>query len=282
MLTFSHQYNYQLNIISLPNSSVLIGKERLGRGEFGTVYRATSLSLGYVAIKEVDSEKDEKAQKIFIKELKQLSRSSHVRIIKFYGISLDSQKKTHYIVMEYANNGTLRDYLRSYELKWPEKILLASQIAEGMTDLHSIDIIPRDLHTLNILIHDKSVKISDFGLSKNLNSSATTSSKGFYGVMPFIDPRKLDVYSIGVLMWEISSNGQPPFGQSNDPYGLLIKLITGSREEPIAGTPNQYIDLYSECWDYEPNNRPSMEEIFRRLNSLILDSKYDETNLISF
>ncbi|CAG8702801.1 13910_t:CDS:2, partial [Racocetra fulgida] len=83
------------------------------RGGFGTVYRANSLSLGYVAIKEVDSERDEKAQKIF-----------------------------------------------------------------------------RNEHTLNILIHDGNIKISDFGLSKNLNSIAT-SSKGFYGVIPFIDPCKL-------------------------------------------------------------------------------------------
>ncbi|CAG8759246.1 12433_t:CDS:1, partial [Ambispora leptoticha] len=103
-------------------------------------------------------------------------------------------------------------------------------------------------HTLNILIHDKNVKISDFGLSKNLNSTVATSSKGFYGVIPFIDPRKLenpqypydkksDVYSIGVVMWEISSNGQPPFSQSscNNPLGLLLKITTGSREKPIAG-----------------------------------------------
>lgn len=99
----------------------LTGKEKLGRGGFGTVYRAVSQSLGYVAIKEIESETDEKAQKIFRDELKQLNRSSHIRIIKFYGISLDLKEKAHYLVMEYANNGTLRKYLQNNKLEWPKK-----------------------------------------------------------------------------------------------------------------------------------------------------------------
>ncbi|KAF0408743.1 kinase-like protein [Gigaspora margarita] len=268
-----------------------MGKEKLGRGGFGTVYRAESRSLGYVAIKEIDSETDEKAQKIFRNELKQLDRSSHVRIINFYGISLDMKEKTHYLVMEYANNGTLRKYLQNKKLVWPKKIQLAGQIAEGMSYLHSIDITHRDLHTSNILIHDGNIKISDFGNSKYLNSIAATSSKEFCGVIPFIDPRKLenpkypydkksDVYSIGVLMWEISSDGQPQFSQNgdNNPIGLLLGITRGSREKPIAGTPKQYIDLYLKCWGYEPNERPSMAEILQQLNSLELDPKYDAIN----
>ncbi|RIB18238.1 kinase-like domain-containing protein, partial [Gigaspora rosea] len=185
------------------------------------------------------------------------------------------------LVMEYANNGTLREFLKKSNLEWPEKIRLASQITEGMSYLHSKNIIHRDLHTLNILIHNVNVKISDFGLSKNLNSITTTSSKEFCGVIPFIDPRKLedpkyqydqksDVYSIGVLLWEISSNGRPPFSQSsnNNPLYLLSEITRGVRETPTEGTPRRYIDLYSECWDYEPNNRPSMKQIFEQLNDL--------------
>ncbi|CAG8759929.1 25563_t:CDS:2 [Gigaspora margarita] len=150
-----------------------MSKEKLGRG-------AGALEQCYVAIKEIDSETDEKAQKIFRNELKQLDRSSHVRIINFYGISL------------------------------------AGQIAEGMSYLHSIDITHRDLHTSNILIHDGNIKISDFGNSKYLNSIVATSSKEFCGVIPFIDPRKL----------ENPNDGQPPFSQNDDnnPIGLLLGI----------------------------------------------------------
>ncbi|RIB25449.1 kinase-like domain-containing protein [Gigaspora rosea] len=202
----------EYNLNEVPYES-LMGKKKLGRGAFGTVYRSESRSLGYVAIKEIDSETDEKAQKIFRNE-----------------------EKTHYLVMEFANNGTLRKYLQNNKLEWPKKIQLACQIAEGMTYLHSIDITHRDLVDSN-------------------------ERKGFFGVIPFIDPQKLgnpeysydkksDVYIIGVLMWEISSNGQDPFKQSHnyDPL-LALRIIQGSREKPISGTTKQYIDLYSKCWD---------------------------------
>ncbi|CAG8571057.1 12408_t:CDS:2, partial [Racocetra fulgida] len=92
--------------------------------------------------------------------------------------------------------------------------------------------------------------------------------KNFYGVIPFVDPQKLnnfnykcdkksDVYSIGVLMWEISSDGQIPFPQAN--YAIIA-----------ARTPMDYINLYSKCWNNEPDERPSMEEIFQQLENLEL------------
>ncbi|RIB03427.1 kinase-like domain-containing protein [Gigaspora rosea] len=121
--------------------------KKLGRGGFGTVYQASSiLLLNYVAIKEIEgATTDEKAQKVFINELKRLNGTNHERIIKFYGISLDKKTRSCYLVMEFANNGTLREYLQKNKLEWPEKIQLASQIAEGMSYLHSIEIIHRDL-----------------------------------------------------------------------------------------------------------------------------------------
>ncbi|KAF0515417.1 kinase-like protein [Gigaspora margarita] len=87
-------------------------------------------------------------------------------------------------------------------------------------------------HTLNILIHNGNVKISDLGLSRNLHSMAVNSHSGVVGVALFIDPRK----------------------HEDENYSNL-------REDPIAGTPKQYIDLYSKCWDHEPNKRPSMKQI---------------------
>ncbi|RIB04416.1 kinase-like domain-containing protein [Gigaspora rosea] len=267
----------------------------LGRGGFGTVYQASSSSIDYVAIKEIEksASKDEEAQKkVFINELKRLNGTKHERIIKFYGISLDKKTKAFYLVMEFANNGNLREYLQKNKLEWPEKIQLARQISEGMSYLHSIEIIHRDLvNTLRIFLSiTEMLKFLILGFQKNLDSIAVTSSKEFCGVIPFIDPRKLkdqkypydkksDVYSIGVLLWEISSNGQPPFSHDSDNnlLGLSLKITTedeGSRERPIAGTPKQYIDLYEKCWDDEPNKRPSMIQIFQKLNSLVLDPNF--------
>ncbi|CAG8728188.1 11109_t:CDS:2, partial [Racocetra fulgida] len=149
-------------------------------------------------------------------------------------------EKTHYLVMEYADNGTLREYLQNNKLEWPEKIRMSY------------------LHEIGICI----------------------------GVTAFIDPRKFedanyrfdksDVYSIGTVMWVISSDGCPPFSQRYDYCPLLS--IQGL---PIIGTPTQYINLYSKCWDGEPNNRPLIMQVVQQLNSLELDPKYDGTNLKS-
>ncbi|KAF0476163.1 kinase-like protein [Gigaspora margarita] len=79
--------------------------------------------------------------------------------------------------------------------------------------------------------------------------------------------KKSDIYSFGVILWEISS-GRPPFesvkisgGTNIRDIAILIQIRQGIREQPIEGTPNSYIQLYKRCWDYNPDLRPSIEEI---------------------
>ena len=100
------------------------------------------------------------------------------------------------------------------------------------------------------------IKLADFGLSRRLNE-ISNSNKDIYGMIPYIDPqhfknkrasKKSDVYSVGVLLWEISS-GQKPFESNDDSYNpavvLLYKILDGSRETPISGTPIDYINIYT-------------------------------------
>ncbi|CAG8784696.1 4035_t:CDS:1, partial [Racocetra fulgida] len=93
----------------------------------------------------------------------------------------------------------------------------------------------------------------------------------------YLYDKKSDVYSTGVVLWEISSDGRAPFNQV-DSLNQVLRIIQGSREEPVTGTPTQYINLYSKCWDDEPNNRPLMMQIVQQLNSLELDPKYNSIN----
>ncbi|PKC62262.1 kinase-like protein, partial [Rhizophagus irregularis] len=99
------------------------------------------------------------------------------------------------------------------------------------------------------------------------------------GMIAYIDPKRLedyfyeyndksDIYSLGVLMWEISS-GRPPFADRNISDSLLkTDLIDGRREEPVSDTPNEYLKLYKSCWDLEPNKRPSIRQVFNKLVEL--------------
>ena len=100
--------------------------------------------------------------------------------------------------------------------------------------------------------------MADFGLSKRIDESSNIQSK-LFGIVPYVDPKRLnkeqgkdalqklklsDVYSIGVLFWEISS-GRHPFEDRHYDMHLALEIVQGLRETPVPGTPNDYIKLYT-------------------------------------
>ncbi|PKY48397.1 kinase-like protein, partial [Rhizophagus irregularis] len=178
------------------------------------------------------------------------------------------------MVLEYANNGNLRDYLKEkfYSLQWKNKIQMALDITRGLKCLHSNDIIHRDLHSKNILVNNGRLLIADFGLSKKITEATSNSSANSTGIIEYVEPQCLkgvhnvhsfykkdkmsDIYSLGVLIWEITS-GRPPFHdmEERDMLGYHI-YHSNLRETPIEGTPIEYQQLYQKCWNGDPKERP--------------------------
>uniref|UniRef100_U9UC89 Protein kinase domain-containing protein n=1 Tax=Rhizophagus irregularis (strain DAOM 181602 / DAOM 197198 / MUCL 43194) TaxID=747089 RepID=U9UC89_RHIID len=83
-----------------------------------------------------------------------------------------------------------------------------------------------------------------------------------------------DIYSIGVLMWEISSGQQPFYGEDYD-VSLALAILYGRRENVIDGTPSAYSNLYKECWEGEPNERPDIQKVVLIFNSIISPERND-------
>ncbi|RIA85478.1 kinase-like domain-containing protein [Glomus cerebriforme] len=202
------------------------------------------------------------------------------RIIRILGISFDEITKEYLFIMQYADGGDLRNYLKHHfsELTWEDhKIQLAYQVTEGIKYLHGENILHRDLHSKNVVIHKGEAKIIDLGIAKSTETETNLHSS-VLGMIPYIDPKLLencfykydkrsDIYSLGVLMWELSS-GVPPFN-NNDVKLLAIHLINGQREVPIPNTPEEYLKLYQSCWNREPAVRPSIEKVFNKLEKML-------------
>ncbi|GES99846.1 kinase-like domain-containing protein [Rhizophagus clarus] len=270
--------------------------QKIGTGGFGKVYRANwKNSEQYLALKSFFNFDDITAREI-VHELKlQRDIQFHDNIIKFYGVAqFDPENqidgsKNYLLVMEYADSGPLNSYLKKNynRLTWHDKYNLAYQLACAVSCLHNEGIVHRDLHSGNVLIHQNTVKLSDFGLSKRIKSSSNTKTQ-LFGIIPYVDPKKFgggrknknsqifslneksDIYSVGVLFWEIS-NGQPPFYTEGEQYDidLAIEISQGRREEPIPNTPEDYIKIYTECWDGEPDKRPTINQVVERLKEII-------------
>ncbi|GBC04840.1 hypothetical protein RclHR1_00590026 [Rhizophagus clarus] len=255
----------------------------IGAGEFGAVYRANwKDSEQYVALKTFKSLNNNTAKEIVHELELQREVDYHKNIIRFHGITMFEENngafRNYSLVMEYANNGTLQDYLKK-DLTWDAKFEIAYQLACAVSCLHNEGIVHRDLHSKNVLVHDDTIKLADFGLSKRIDKSVTSNITKLFGVIPYIDPKKFnnpeyklnktsDVYSIGVLLWEISS-GKRPFKNEKYDLNLGLKILEDHREEIIPNTPTNYSKLYTECWDIEPNNRPNMKDVLNRLKKLI-------------
>ncbi|KAL6080803.1 hypothetical protein STEG23_023812 [Scotinomys teguina] len=276
----------------------IVLKWELGEGAFGKVFLAECYNLlneqdkMLVAVKAL-KEASESARQDFQREAELLTMLQHQHIVRFFGVCTEGRPLL--MVFEYMRHGDLNRFLRSHgpdakllaggedvapgPLGLGQLLAVASQVAAGMVYLASLHFVHRDLATRNCLVgQGLVVKIGDFGMSRDIYSTDYYRVGG-RTMLPirWMPPESIlyrkfstesDVWSFGVVLWEIFTYGKQPWYQLSNTEA--IECITQGREleRPRACPPDVYAIMRG-CWQREPQQRHSMKDVHARLQALV-------------
>jgi len=213
--------------------------EKIGEGGMALVYKARCRLLNrYVAIKVLKDEfvNDEEFIKKFRRESQAAASLSHPNIVSIYDVGMEKidDHDVYYIVMEYIKGKTLKDLIKEKrKLSVEETIDYSIQIAEALEHAHKNHIVHRDIKPHNIMItEDGRVKVTDFGIARAATFSTVTNTSTVVGSVHYFSPEqargrytdeKSDIYSLGIVMYEMIT-GKVPF-EGDSPISVALKHI---------------------------------------------------------
>ncbi|RHZ49425.1 hypothetical protein Glove_521g23 [Diversispora epigaea] len=195
--------------------------------------------------------------------------------IRFYGITQDPETCKYMMVLQYAEGGNLREYLKINfnNINWILKLDYLYDLSLKLVRIHELDIVHQDFHPGNILLSNfgNNLKISDFGLSKLIGANPNNPEKrNIFGVLPYIAPEVLsgdeeytkaaDVYSFGIIAYEIVT-GLPPYSDIPHDNDLAMKICNGLRPKIPFHTPKLITRMIMRCWDARVTHRPTFNEL---------------------
>ncbi|KAF2073598.1 hypothetical protein CYY_005087 [Polysphondylium violaceum] len=208
----------------------------------------------------------------FNREVTIMTLLDHECFTTFYGANKEDPSNL-FLVSELVKSGSLSLLLsnKPIDLTYAQKLSIAIDVANAMNYLHSLGIIHRDLKSGNVLItEDLRAKVIDFGFSRNKDvSKQMTSNIGtcFWMAPEVIKGQQYtdscDVYSFGIVLWEIYCRSKPYQGISN--FDIPVMVCKGERPKIPSDCPADYAKLIKACWTDNPKKRPKFNEIHSTL-----------------
>jgi serine/threonine-protein kinase len=241
----------------------------IGRGSMGVVYKAHDPNLDLtVALKVLrqDRMSSDAFMKRFLSEAKALGRLDHPNIIRVYNV--DEFEGNVYIAMEFIEGESLNEVIQKNKFTPEEIIEFGSTVADTLAYAHKQGIIHRDIKPSNILIRsDGRLKITDFGIAHIEDSSAQkqTQAGEILGTPAYMSPEQVlsqpvdgrsDIFSLGVILYELSA-GKMPFAGQN--LAAIFNAITQVEPEPVTANnpaiPTDLSGVISKCIQKNPADR---------------------------
>ena len=274
--------------------------EVIGTGGMAVVYKARCHRLNrLVAIKILKDDylEDEEFRRRFHSESQAVAMLNHPNIVSIYDVS--TSITADYIVMELIDGITLKQYMeKKGVLNWKETLHFAMQIGKAIEHAHSNGIVHRDIKPHNVMVlKNGSVKVTDFGIARMM-SKGNTLTKEALGSVHYISPEQAkggrvdnrsDIYSLGVVMYEMMS-GRPPY-DGESPVAVAIQHINGGAVMPSTLNPNipgGLEQIIMKAMAHEPGDRYNtatqmlgdMDE-FRKTPSILFDYNAPTVDLLT-
>ncbi|TPP63045.1 Proto-oncogene tyrosine-protein kinase Src [Fasciola gigantica] len=267
----------------IPKTSIVLIKQ-LGAGQFGEVWLGKWNGTTEVAVKTLKH--GTMTTEEFLKEARIMRAARHPKLVRLYAVCTEDPI---YIVTELMSNGSLLQYLRDgpgKNLEMNALVDMMAQIASGMSYLEKEHYIHRDLAARNILVGENNcVKVADFGLARVVEDHYSTymAHKSTKFPIKWTAPEaalkgrftiKSDVWSFGIVIYELVTHGQVPYPSMNNTE-TLQQVSNGYRMPRSANCPIPIYNMMLRMWDAVPEKRPAFAFLYDFFEDYFVTSDTD-------